>query len=384
MRIDSRLIHGTGPSPDGGVLPAIQLSSTFIQPTDGTEGEWVYQRGGNPTRDAAEKLLASIEDADHAVLFSTGMAASSAVFSFIKPGEKVLLCRSVYGGTYRFVTTYFERYGIAYSWIDDPNLLTVEDITPDVALVFIETPSNPTLDVMDIAHVAQVAHAGGALLAVDNTFLTAYLQRPLELGADISVYSATKYLGGHADLLAGVVVTNDENLAEELKFYRKTYGGALSPFDAFSLIRGVKTLSVRLDRQQANTHRVIEFLKTRPEIVELNYPGSKSDEEAAIQDRQANGIGAVISFRLTEDSDLRAFLDNLGFIRYAVSLGGVETLICSPASQTHEAYTPEHRAAARIHDDLFRLAIGIEDPDDIIELLSAGLTAATTTDQKTN
>ena len=384
MRIDSRLIHGTGPSPDGGVLPAIQLSSTFIQPTDGTEGEWVYQRGGNPTRDAAEKLLASMEDAEHAVLFSTGMAASSAVFSIVKPGEKVLLCRSVYGGTYRYVTTYFERYGISYDWIDDPNLLTAADVTPDVALVFIETPSNPTLDVMDIAHVAKVAHEGGALLAVDNTFLTAYLQRPLDLGADICVYSATKYLGGHADLLAGLVVTNDDELAEEFKFYRKTYGGALSPFDAFSLIRGVKTLSVRLDRQQENTHRVIDFLKERPEIVELNYPGSKSPEEAAIQARQAAGTGAVISFRLAEGADRKAFLDNLGFIRYAVSLGGVETLICTPATQTHEAYTPEHRAAARISDDLFRLAIGIEDIADIIELLSAGLAAATAEIHETN
>ena len=378
MRIESQLIHGSGRPDDQGVLPPIQLASTFYQPTDGTEGPWVYQRGGNPTRDAAERLLATIEGAEHAIAYSTGMAATAAVFSLLQPGQTVLLCRSIYGGTYRYATTYFPRQGINVAFIDDPNELTVDDITDDVALVFIETPSNPTLDVMDIKQIAEVTHAGGAILAVDNTFMTALLQRPLDLGADIVTYSATKYLGGHSDLLAGAVLTNSTALADEFTFYRKTYGAALSPFDAFSLVRGIKTLSVRMERQQASTHRIIEFLAGRDEIVELNYAGSKCDAERAIQERQAKGIGAVISFRLDPKLNLKAFLDNLGFIGFAVSLGGVESLICKPASMTHEAYTPEHRAAARIPDDLLRFAVGIEDVDDILELLAAGLDASHT------
>lgn len=248
MRLSSRLIHGSGHSSDGGVVPAIQLSSTFLQPTDGSFGEFVYQRGGNPTRNAAEKLLASIEDASHAALTSTGMAATAAVFSRLKPGDKVLLSRSLYGGTYRYVTRYFPQQGISFDFLDNPNELRPKDIGDDVALVFIETPANPTLEVFDIAHIARVTHARGAILAVDNTFMTPLLQRPLDEGADVVVYSATKYLGGHGDVLAGLVVTNNAVIHEDVTFFRKTFGPSLSPFDSYSLLRGVKTLDVRLQR----------------------------------------------------------------------------------------------------------------------------------------
>ena len=376
MRINSRLIHGSGHSPDGGVLPAIQLSSTFEQPTDGTHGEYVYQRGGNPTRNAAERLLASLEDAAHAALTSTGMAATASVFSLLSPGDKVLLSRGLYGGTYRYVTRYFPRQGIDFEFVDDLNNLTPGDIDDDVKLIFIETPANPTLEVFDVSRLAQVAHARGALLAVDNTFMTPLLQRPLQEGADVVVYSATKYLGGHGDLLAGLVVTDDPALHEEVTFYRKTFGPALSPFDSYSLLRGVKTLDVRLKRQQETTARAIDFLSSRSEIVALNYPGSRSPAQAEIHARQARGLGAVISFQLDPSLDRRAFLDALGFIGYAVSLGGVESLICTPATMTHEPFSAADRAAAQIPDDLLRLAVGIEDADDILELLDAGLAAA--------
>lgn len=376
MRQNSRLIHGSGKSPDGGVTPAIQLSSTFAQPTDGTFGSHVYQRGSNPTRAAAESLLANIEDARFAAAFATGMAAGAAVFSLVNPGQRVLLSRNLYGGTYRYATTYFPKYGISYEFLNDPNSLTAADIPADTALIFIETPTNPVLEVFDIAHIAQAAREAGVLLAVDNTFLTAHLQRPLELGAHISVYSATKYLGGHGDVLAGAVVTNDADLIEAFQFYRNTYGAPLSPFDSYSLIRGIKTLDLRLQRQQGNTRAVIEFLSGRTEIIQLYYAGSRSNAEAAIQARQATGIGAVLSFELAPDLDHGAFISNLGFIDYAVSLGGVESLICTPATMTHESFTPADRAAAGISDNLLRLAVGIEDSRDIIDILSRALSAA--------
>lgn len=379
MRQNSALIHGAGPSPDHGILPAIQLSSTFAQPTDGTFGPHAYQRGSNPTRAAAETLVARIEDATHAAAFATGMAATSSVFSLVNPGERVLLTQNVYGGTYRYATTYFPKYGINFDFLADPNGLTAADIPDDTKLIFIETPTNPVLEVFDIEHIAKVAKEKGVLLAVDNTFLTSHLQRPLELGADISVYSATKYLGGHGDLLAGVVVTNDDEINEQISFYRNTYGSPLAPFDSYNLVKGIKTLDLRLERQQANTLKVIDFLAGRPEVVTLNYAGSRSAAEEAIQERQAKGIGAVISFDLAPDLDHQTFLANLGFIDYAVSLGGVESLICTPATMTHESFSAEDRAKAGITDTLLRFAIGIEDIDDITEILSTALAAASRT-----
>lgn len=373
MRINSRCIHGSGRPTDDGVVPAIQLSSTFYQPHDETLGEWEYQRGGNPTRAAAERLLASIEGARYANCYATGMAATAAVFSLVNPGEKVLFCRSIYGGTYRYAHSYFPQHRIDVEFVDQPNALQASDIDENVSLIFIESPTNPMLHVIDIQHLAQIAHKKGILLAVDNTFMTPLLQRPLDLGADISLYSATKYLGGHGDLLAGVVLTNHEQLHEKFSFFRNTYGAPLAPFDSYSLLRGVKTLAVRLERQIQTTHRVIDFFSQRSEIVELNYPGSHSLAEEEIQNRQAKDIGAVISFRLDPKLNKRKFLDSLGFIGYAVSLGGVESLICTPATMTHEAYQPQDLVASGIHSDLLRLAIGIEDGDDILELLASGL-----------
>ncbi|VEI13904.1 trans-sulfuration enzyme family protein [Trueperella bialowiezensis] len=379
MRRNSRLIHGSGKSPDRGIVPAIQLSSTFAQPTDGTFGPHAYQRGSNPTRAAAETLLAAIEDARHAAAFATGMAATASIFSLVDPGQRVLLSRNLYGGTYRYATTYFPKYGISYDFLDDPNSLTADAIPDDTALIFIETPTNPGLEVIDIARVAAAAKAKGVLFAVDNTFLTARLQRPLELGADVSVYSATKYLGGHGDLLAGAVVTNDDDLIERVQFHRNTYGSPLAPFDSYSLIRGIKTLDLRLARQQDNTLAVIDFLSNRPEISRVNYAGSRSAQEAEIQRKQARGIGAVLSFELAPDVDHEAFVSNLGFIDYAVSLGGVESLICTPATMTHESFTEADRAKAGISDTLLRFAVGIEDIDDIIDTLSSALEAAART-----
>lgn len=377
MKFETQLIHAATRSSDGGVLPAIQLSTTFAQPTDGSFGEFVYQRGHNPTRAAAEQALRTIEDAGHAIAFSTGMAAIAAVTSLLGSGERLVTNNAVYGGTYRLVTIELPRQGIAHSFIDDLNALVSDGLPADTRGILIETPSNPTLEVIGIARLAELAHARGAWLAVDNTFATPYLQRPLELGADLVIHSATKYLGGHADVIAGVVLTNDDALADRLRFHRRTAGAGLAPFDSYSLIRGLKTLAIRLDRQQQNTARVLDFLKTRPEISKVYWPGSASDEQAAIQASQSSGNGAVLAFELVADANIRAFLDHLGFIDYAVSLGGVETLVSIPIATTHEDYSPAHLAAAGITDRLIRIAIGIEDADDIIEALGNALSAST-------
>lgn len=376
MRFSTQLIHGSTHSSDGGVMPAIQLSSTFAQPADGTFDEFVYQRGHNPTRASAEQVLASIEGARHAVAFATGMAAIAAVAFLLRTGDRLVTNNSIYGGTYRLATIELPRQGIFHEFRSDLATVEAGTLPADTRGVLIETPSNPILEVTDIARVAETAHARGAWLAVDNTFATPYLQRPLELGADLVIHSATKYLGGHGDVLAGVVLTNDDELADRLRFLRRTVGGALSPFDSYSLFRGLKTLAVRLDRQQENTGRVIEFLQSREDVQRVYYPGSLSDEQAAIHARQASGVGAVIAFEPVEDADLEAFLGNLGFIDHAVSLGGVETLASIPARETHADYSEEHLLAAGIPPRLVRLAIGIEDADDIVDALRTALEAA--------
>ena len=292
------------------------------------------------------------------------MAATSAVFSLLKSGDKVILNSNVYGGTYRYANGIFDAYGIKFELADDLNKITKLD--DDVKMIFIETPSNPLLRVTDIARLAKLAHKKGALVVVDNTFLTPYYQKPLKFGADIVVYSATKYIGGHADVIAGVVTTNDKNLAERIAFMKNTLGATLSPLEAYSLIKGLKTLSVRFDRQSQNTLKIIEFLKNNDAVKALHYAGSYSAEEKAMQEAQASGIGALISFELKDGYDKNIFVKSLELFDLAVSLGGVESLICHPASMTHESYDKALQEKIGISDGLLRLAIGIENTDDLI------------------
>lgn len=371
----TRTIHAVHDARYDASVPPVYLASTF-----GTAGEddttYMYQRGANPTRDNLQATLAALEGAEHAYAYPSGMAATAAALGVLEAGDTLLLGMPTYGGTYRFATTELTKRAVKTRFISDFTTLSDEDFTPDVKVVFLETPTNPTLQVTDIAAVAELVHRHGALLIVDNTFMTPYLQRPLELGADITVQSATKYLAGHADLLAGVAATNDPDLAILLHRGQLVSGALLPPIDSYRLLQDVKTLALRLERQQQNARELIEFLSERPEVEKIFYAGNSSEEQAEVQSRQARGIGSVFSLLLKDGGDAQAFARSLPIFVNAVSLGGIESLVSLPAHTTHGAYAQEHRDEFGVDDRLVRLAIGIEDVQDLIAALEIGLKAA--------
>ena len=373
----TKAIHTTDrDNPYGSILPPIYTTTTYAQPCDGTEGPYDYQRGGNPTRAALETTLATLEGAKHAFAYPSGMGATAAALGILKEGETLLLGMPSYGGTYRFATIELPVRGVKTRFIGDFTALTDEDFADNVTMVFLESPSNPLLRVSDIAAIAEIAHRNGAIVVVDNTFMTPLLQKPLDLGADISVQSATKYLGGHADLLGGVAATNDDALAERLWHLQMITGAMLSPTDSYRLLQEVKTLKLRLTQQQKNTIEVINYLEAHPAVKRVLYAGSHSEYEAQVHARQANGLGALISMELVDGADLPAFLEALKIFSHAVSLGGIESLVVRPALMVQAAYTQAHRDEYGVSDNLIRLAIGIEEIEDIIEDLERGLTAA--------
>lgn len=373
----TKAIHTTDrDNPYGSILPPIYTTTTYAQPCDGTEGPYDYQRGGNPTRAALETTLATLEGAKHAFAYPSGMGATAAALGILKEGETLLLGMPSYGGTYRFATIELPARGVKTRFIGDFTALTDEDFTDNVTMVFLESPSNPLLRVSDIAAIAEIAHRNGAIVVVDNTFMTPLLQKPLDLGADISVQSATKYLGGHADLLGGIASTNDDALAERLWHLQMITGAMLSPTDSYRLLQEVKTLKLRLTQQQKNTIEVINYLEAHPAVKRVLYAGSHSEYEAQVHTRQANGLGALISMELVDGADLPAFLEALKIFTHAVSLGGIESLVVRPALMVQAAYTQAHRDEYGVSDNLIRLAIGIEEIEDIIEDLERGLTAA--------
>ena len=370
----TRTIHAVHDARYDASVPPVYLASTF-----GTAGEdttYMYQRGANPTRDNLQATLAALEGAEHAYAYPSGMAATAAALGVLEAGDTLLLGMPTYGGTYRFATTELTKRAVKTRFISDFTTLSDEDFTPDVKVVFLETPTNPTLQVTDIAAVAELVHRHGALLIVDNTFMTPYLQRPLELGADITVQSATKFLAGHADLLAGVAATNDPDLAVLLHRGQLVSGALLPPIDSYRLLQDVKTLALRLERQQQNARELIEFLSERPEVEKIFYAGNSSEEQAEVQSRQARGIGSVFSLLLKDGGDAQAFARALPIFVNAVSLGGIESLVSLPAHTTHGAYAQEHRDEFGVDDRLMRLAIGIEDVQDLIAALEIGLKAA--------
>lgn len=370
----TRTIHAVHDARYDASVPPVYLASTF-----GTAGEdttYMYQRGANPTRDNLQATLAALEGAEHAYAYPSGMAATAAALGVLEAGDTLLLGMPTYGGTYRFATTELTIRAVKTRFISDFTTLSDEDFTPDVKVVFLETPTNPTLQVTDIAAVAELAHRHGALLIVDNTFMTPYLQRPLELGADITVQSATKFLAGHADLLAGVAATNDPELAILLHRGQLVSGALLPPIDSYRLLQDVKTLALRLERQQQNALELIEFLSERPEVEKIFYAGNSSEEQAEVQSRQARGIGSVFSLLLKDGGDAQAFARSLPIFVNAVSLGGIESLVSLPAHTTHGAYAQEHRDEFGVDDRLVRLAIGIEDVQDLIAALEIGLKVA--------
>lgn len=375
-KIESALIHGGiyGDKYTGAVNVPIYQTSTYEQLEPGKNTGWEYSRTGNPTRAALEALIAELEGGSDGFAFGSGMAAITAVLSLFKSGDKVLISSNVYGGTFRVLDKVFKNFDISYSIEDTTDIGALESkITSDVKAVLVESPANPLLTVTDLAAVAALAAEHGILSIVDNTFMTPYLQRPIELGADIVIHSATKYLGGHSDVVAGLVVVNDKNLAERLGFIQNSTGGVLGPFDSFLLIRGIKTLGVRLDRHVENAQKAVEHLKAHKAVKKVYYPGLADAQGYEINKRQAKNGGAMISFELYENYDIRKFFSSLKLIALAESLGGVESLVCHPASMTHAAIPYEVRRKVGITDGLIRLSIGIENIDDLLEDLDQAI-----------
>lgn len=377
MKKNSLLIHG-GISIDektGAVNIPIYQTSTYKQKAFGENSGYEYSRTGNPTREALEKLVADIEYGKRGFAFASGLAAITAVLSLFKSGDKILITNNLYGGTFRVIDKVFSNFGIGYEIIDDFTNLK-EKIDKDVKAIYIETPTNPLLDIIDIRMVADKAKKHDLLTIVDNTFMSPYFQNPLNLGADIVIHSATKYLGGHSDLVAGLVVVNDEELGERIHFIQNSTGGILQPFDSFLLIRGIKTLSVRMDRHELNARFIAERLSDLNGIENVYYPGLKNHKGYDIQKKQASGFGGVISFTLSDKYDYEKFFNNLELITFGESLGGVESLACHPASMTHAAMPIELRERIGITDRLIRISVGIEDKDDILEDIKQALAKA--------
>lgn len=368
MGFNTTAIHGGFIDEDKkAVNYPVYLSSTFIQPDAESEGEYCYSRGNNPTRASVEKLAADVEGAKHGIATASGMAATSLVLELLNKGDKLLINDNVYGGTWRFVSNLLEKRGVEYEVVSDFNSYDFNKADLNVKMILIETPSNPLLEVTDIRRVAEEAHKKNILVVVDNTFMTAYLQKPLDLGADIVEYSATKYYAGHSDILAGLVILNDDELFTKLKFFNNTLGGILSPLDSFLLQRGIKTLGVRLDRHQSNAQAIADYLQYNPAVEEVYYPGLKNHSGYELQKKQAKGPGAVISFKLNDkDYDLNKFVTKLNLFSFAVSLGGVESLICRPATMTHESYSKELQEKIGITSNLIRLSVGLEEVEDLI------------------
>ncbi len=367
--IDSALIHGGiyGDKTTGAVNTPIFQTSTYEQRGLGENTGWEYSRTGNPTRAALEALIAELESGTAGFAFGSGMAAITAVLSLFKSEDEVIISSNVYGGTFRVLDKVFNNFGLTYKIVDTTNLKNLENnISNRTVAILVESPANPLLTITDLAAVSAIAKGHGLLTIVDNTFMTPYLQRPIELGADIVIHSATKYLGGHSDLVAGLVVVKDRELAERLAFIQNATGGILGPFDSFLLIRGIKTLGVRMDRHIENAEAAANFLQNHKAVKKVYYPGLPNAQGYEINRRQAKNGGAMISFELYENYDIRRFFKSLRLIALAESLGGVESLVCHPASMTHASIPKEIRDKVGITEGLIRLSIGIENINDLI------------------
>ena len=373
LSINSLVIHGgiDGDERTGAVNVPIYQTSTFKQDGIGrTRGGWEYSRTGNPTRAALEKLIADLEDGNYGLAFASGLAAIDAVLSLFQSGDRLLVSDNIYGGTFRILDKVFKQFGLTYTIVDTSDLSAIrtelsEDKENNIKAVYIESPANPLLTVTDIAAVADIAKKAGKLTIVDNTFMTPYLQRPLDLGADIVLHSGTKYLGGHSDVVSGFAIVKDKDLADRLYFLQNSIGGVLGPWDSYLMIRGIKTLAVRMDRHQENALKLAKWLQESGHVEKVYYPGLESDPGYAVQKKQAKGPGAMISFTLKKKYDYRKFFENLKLITLAESLGGVESLVCHPATMTHAAIPKDIREAVGITDELIRFSVGIEDAEDL-------------------
>lgn len=372
----TRAIHaGQAPDPTtGSVTVPIYQTSTYVQDELGHHKGYEYARVQNPTREALEKNVAALENGLAGHAFASGMAAISTLLTVTRTGDHVVCSQNVYGGTYRFFSQILERYGLRFSWIDSTNLDAVENaMTEETRLVYVETPTNPMMEITDIAAVANIAHEHGAILAVDNTFLSPRFQRPLELGADVVIHSTTKFLNGHSDSIGGILVSSRAKDAEWFAFVQKSVGAILSPFDSFLVLRGLKTLAVRMDRHESSGRAIAEYLNKHAKVKRLLYPGLPDHPGHEVQSRQATGYGALITFDLGSYAAAKTLLDNLGVMSLAESLGGVETLISHPASMTHASVPLEKREELGMTDGVVRVSVGLEDLEDLVADLESAL-----------
>jgi cystathionine gamma-lyase/cystathionine beta-lyase/cystathionine gamma-lyase/homocysteine desulfhydrase len=374
----TRAIHaGQAPDPTtGSVAVPIYQTSTYVHQALGVHQGYEYARVQNPTREALEENVASLEGGIAGHAFASGMAAIQAITTLLKAGDHAVVSRNVYGGTYRLFTQILERYDLSFSWVDATDVAKVEAaMTPKTKLVFVETPTNPLMEVSDLRAIAGVAHERGALLAVDNTFMSPYFQRPIELGADMVVHSTTKFLNGHSDSVGGVLVTSREEDAEWFRFVIKSAGAILSPLDSFLVMRGIKTLAVRMERHEANARTLAAFLADHPKVRTILYPGLPDHPGHELQQRQATGFGALITFDLGGHEQAERFLNELRVLSLAESLGGVETLISQPATMTHASVPEAVRNELGILPGMVRMSVGIEEVDDLQADLDRALAA---------
>jgi cystathionine gamma-synthase/cystathionine gamma-lyase len=377
MEFETKAIHqGQQPDPHtGAVIVPIYMTSTYQQEAIGQHKGYEYSRTGNPTRTALEEALAAIENGKFGLAFASGLAATTTVLSLLKSGDHIIAGDDLYGGTYRLLEKVVQKWGIATTYVDIDEIENFEPaIQTNTKLIWIETPTNPLLKIVDIERIAKIARKNKLILVVDNTFASSYFQIPLELGADIVVHSTTKYLAGHSDIIGGAVVTSNEQLYQELKFYQNAIGAVPSPFDSWLVLRGIKTLAVRMREHQKNALDLAEFLEKHPKVDRIYYPGLPSHAQHDLAKTQMSGFGGMISLELKGGfAQVERFASRLKLFLLAESLGGVESLLCYPAKMTHGALPKEERLKREIKDNLVRLSVGIENSQDLKEDLENAL-----------
>ena len=378
MKFNTKTIHG-GQSLDtsyNAVMPPIYQTSTYAQSSPGNHKGYEYSRTHNPTRTALERSFASIENANYGLAFASGLAAIDAIIKLLKPGDEVISTNDLYGGTYRLFTKIFSTYGIKFHFVGMHDIISIEKlINKNTRLIWTETPTNPMLNIIDIVALSTIAKKHNILLAVDNTFATPYLQRPIDLGADIVMHSATKYLGGHSDVVLGAIMLNDKELADKLYFIQNASGAICGPQDSFLVLRGIKTLHVRMQRHCENTKKIADFLNANARVDHVYWPGFDFHKNHDIANKQMDDYGGMLSFKVKSNNNRDVFriLERLKIFTLAESLGGVESLSCHPASMTHASIPREEREKSGLSDSLIRLSVGIEDSDDLIQDLKQAI-----------
>lgn len=371
MKFGTIAVHaGVEPDPTtGAIMTPVYQTSTYVQVSPAKHKGYAYARGANPTRNALQKSIAALENGKHGICFSSGMGATDAVIRLLAPGDEVITSNDLYGGSYRLFKRVYEKFGIKFHFIDLSSASTLEPyLNKNTKLIWLETPSNPLMRIIDIQACTTIARKHGIRVAVDNTFASPYLQSPLALGADIVMHSVTKYLGGHSDVIMGALVVNDDTLFQDLAFIANSCGAVPGPQDSFLVLRGIKTLHLRMERHCYNGKRIAEYLKGHPKVSHVYWPGFIDHPNHTIAAKQMRGFGGMLSFTLKDDSTENAtrFMESVGLFSLAESLGGVESLINHPASMTHASIPREERIANGLSDSLIRLSIGVEDVEDLI------------------